>query len=204
MKTTLLFIRHGQVHNPDYIFYGRLPRFRLSETGRQQARFAGRALNGAPVAAIFSSPMLRARQTAREIFRYHPHLTVRISKLLSEISTPFEGRPADEVDRRYGDVYSGIDSRYEQPADIVKRVQKFMQRVCRQYAGKQIAAVTHGDVIAFAVMWAHRHQLLPSHKSRLIAFGIPDGYPAPASITTFTFRTTVNVEMPTVAYLRPY
>ena len=204
MKTTLSFVRHGQVYNPEGVFYGRLPRFRLSEKGKQQARFAARALNGFPVAAIFSSPMLRARQTAREMFQYFPDLTVRISKLLSEISTPFEGRPTDEVDQRHGDVYSGIDSRYEQPADIVKRVQKFIQLVCRQYAGKQIAAVTHGDVIAFAVLWAHRHQLLPSYKSRLIPFGISDGYPAPASITTFTFRTTVNVEMPTVAYLRPY
>src|SRR5688500_10709904 len=35
--TTLLLVRHAEVYNPDQILYGRLPRFRLSDVGQQQA-----------------------------------------------------------------------------------------------------------------------------------------------------------------------
>jgi len=108
MPTVISFVRHGEVYNPDSIFYGRLSGFRLSDKGNYQAVKAAETLNASRLAAIFSSPLLRAR---------------------------------------------------------------------RQYAGQQIAAVTHGDVIAFAVLWAHQQPLTAGHKSRLMPFGIADGYP---------------------------
>jgi len=204
METAISFVRHGEVYNPDNVFYGGLSRFRLSGKGKYQALQAAETLNHSRLTAIFSSPLLRARQTAGELVKSNPHLKLRISSLLSEVASPFDGQPAREVDRRHGDVYTGSNDQFEQPIDIVKRVQKFIRRTRRQYAGKQIAAVTHGDVIAFAVLWAHRQPLIPTHKSRLVQFGIPDGYPALASITTFTFRTKLNDERPAVVYLRPY
>ena len=197
-------MRHGEVFNPDNVFYGRLSGFRLSDKGNYQAVRAAETLNGSRLGAIFSSPLLRARQTAGQLIKSNPHLRLRISSLLLEVATPFDGRPAPEVDKLHGDVYTGSDDHFEQPLDIVHRVQKFIQRSRRQYAGKHIAAVTHGDVIAFAVLWAHRQPLIPPQKSRLIPFGIKDSYPALASITTFTFRTTLDDEAPVVAYLRPY
>lgn len=204
METAISFVRHGEVYNPDNIFYGRLAGFRLSDKGNYQAVKAAETLNGSQLAAIFSSPLLRARQTAGKLVKSNPHLRLHISSLLSEAATPFDGQPARKVDVRHGDVYAGSDDQFEQPIDIVQRVQKFIQRARRQYAGKQIAAVTHGDVVAFAILWVHRQPLIPRHKNRLTPFGIADGYPALASITTFTFRTTLGDEMPAVAYVRPY
>ena len=46
-QTRVHVVRHGEVHNPDGILYGRLPGFRLSDTGRAQA--AGRAACGSRV-----------------------------------------------------------------------------------------------------------------------------------------------------------
>ncbi len=204
MKTVISFVRHGEVYNPGKVFYGRLPGFRLSDKGQSQAILAAETLNGSRLAAIFSSPLLRARQTAGELINSHSHLRLRVSILLSEAATPFDGRPAREVDSLRGDVYRGTSEHFEQPMDIVHRVQKFIDRARRQYSGKQIAAVTHGDVIAFAILRAHRQPLIPTHKSRLSPFGIADGYPALASITTFTFQTPFKDEMPAVAYRRPY
>ena len=43
-KTTVHVLRHGEVHNPDKILYGRLPGFRLSELGVQMAKAAATAL----------------------------------------------------------------------------------------------------------------------------------------------------------------
>jgi len=204
MQTAISFVRHGEVYNPDNIFYGRLSGFRLSDNGNYQAVQAAETLNGSRLAAIFSSPLLRARQTAGELVKSNPHLRLRISSLLSEAATPFDGQPERKVDRLHGDVYEGSGDQFEQPFDIVDRVQKFIRRTRRQYAGQQIAAVTHGDVIAFAVLWAQRQPLIPALKSRLTPFGIADGYPALASITTFSFHTTLDDEMPVVAYVRPY
>jgi len=204
METAISFVRHGEVYNPDNIFYGRLSGFRLSDKGNYQAVKAAETVNAGRLAAIFSSPLLRARQTAGELVKSNPHLRLHISSLLSEAATPFDGQPARKVDVRRGDVYSGSNDQFEQPVDIVNRVQNFIRRARRKYAGQQIAAVTHGDVIAFAVLWAHQQPLTPGHKSRLMPFGIADGYPALASITTFTFGTTLNDEMPALVYVRPY
>ncbi len=194
-------IRHGEVHNPNRILYGRLPRFRLNQKGRRQARAAGAHLGGAPIDALFSSPMLRARQTAREIIRHHPHLTLRVSELINEVYTSFEGRPGAEIDARNGDVYS--DGFGEQPQDVVHRTRRFIHRVGQQYAGGQVAAVTHGDVITFMVLWARGFDPTPRNKTRLLQAGYPVAYPAHASITTLTYKGASTEEKPGIAYCLP-
>lgn len=62
--TRISFVRHGTVDNPRDVFYGRLPGFVLSVEGDRQARAAAEALRHEPIAAIYTSPMRRARQTA--------------------------------------------------------------------------------------------------------------------------------------------
>jgi broad specificity phosphatase PhoE len=195
-------IRHGEVHNPNRILYGRLPRFRLNQNGRRQARAAGAHLDGCPIDALFSSPMLRARQTAREIIRYHPHLTLRISEMINEVRTSFEGRPGAEIDARDGDVYSGGDGG-EQPQDIVDRTRRFILRAGRPHPGGQVAAVTHGDVITFMVLWARGFDPTPRNKNRLLQAGYPVAYPAHASITTLTYRGISAEEKPDISYTVP-
>lgn len=54
-------MRHGEVHNPERIVYGRLPGYRLSEKGRQMVRlsaeeFAARAEDGARFVHLVCSP----------------------------------------------------------------------------------------------------------------------------------------------------
>lgn len=201
--TIIYLVRHGHVHNPNRILYGRLPRFRLSPSGLDEARAAGRFLNGARVAALYCSPLLRARQTAREIRGFHPDITLRQSSHLLEVLNPFEGRPSREVDARSGDVYSGVGPPYEQPQDIVARVLKFFQLARLRHAGENVAAVTHGDVIVFAMLWARGMALTPQNKSGLHALGFTGGYPATGSLTAFSFRTDSPCELPDVHYFRP-
>ncbi len=152
INTKIHLVRHGEVHNPQKILYGRLPRFKLSTRGQQQARCAGDRLKNKPIAALFSSPLLRARQTATEILNHHPQLDLHISTLLNEVYTLYEGQPGAEIDARDGDLYTGASARFEQPDDIVARVQRFFARMRSQYSGKQVVAVTHGDIITFTVL----------------------------------------------------
>lgn len=201
--TIVYLVRHGNVHNPDRILYGRLPRFRLSPRGLEEARAAGRFLNGAPVAALYCSPMLRTRQTAREIRAYQPDLTLRQSIHLIEVFNPFEGRPSAEVDARSGDVYTGVGPPYEQPQDIAARTLTFFRLARDRHPGENVVAVTHGDVIVFAMLWARGMALTPQNKSDLHALGFTGGYPATGSLTAFTFRTDSARELPEVRYFKP-
>jgi broad specificity phosphatase PhoE len=199
----IFLVRHGNVHNPSRILYGRLPRFRLSARGLEEARAAGRFLNGTPFAALYCSPLLRARQTAREIHAFHPALKLRRSPLLIEVLNPFEGRPGAEVDARHGDVYTGVGPPYEQPHDIVARTLRFFRLARSRHPGGNVVAVTHGDVIVFAMLWARGLAPTPKNKAGLHALGFTGGYPATGSLTAFTFRTDSHRELPEVNYFRP-
>ncbi|HSN29521.1 MAG TPA: histidine phosphatase family protein [Kofleriaceae bacterium] len=65
MESLVHLIRHGKVYNPKNVRYGRAPGFHLSDLGRAQARAAGTFLKTqAPLAAIVSSPLERATETA--------------------------------------------------------------------------------------------------------------------------------------------
>ncbi|HEY4615914.1 MAG TPA: histidine phosphatase family protein [Citricoccus sp.] len=70
---TVHLVRHGEVHNPDRILYGRIPGYGLSDLGRRMAEdlggwFAQRAEDtGRVPALLISSPLQRARETAAPI-----------------------------------------------------------------------------------------------------------------------------------------
>ncbi|QAV71023.1 histidine phosphatase family protein [Salinibacterium sp. UTAS2018] len=57
-------VRHGEVHNPDRILYGRLPGYHLSELGHQMADLAAASLEQRPLRALYASPLLRAQESA--------------------------------------------------------------------------------------------------------------------------------------------
>jgi probable phosphoglycerate mutase len=185
--TYIHFVRHGHVHNPENVFYGRLPRFRLSSVGVAQARKTARYFRDLPIAALFSSPMLRARQTARELLEVTQLDTVSISRLINEVRSPFEGHPSREVDALGARMYAGLPPGFETPQDIVKRTVRFLKQVAKRYPAKQAVAVTHGDVIFFSLLWALEKPLDAASKGRMAFPGMQNGYPAHGSVTTFRF-----------------
>ena len=93
-RTVVTLVRHGEVHNPDGILYGRLPGFPLSERGRRQAAAVAEHLRGVrpPVAAVVSSPLERALQTAAPIAEA-AGVAVSVDERLIESGLTFQGRP---------------------------------------------------------------------------------------------------------------
>ncbi|MDQ1747513.1 MAG: hypothetical protein QOD07_1776 [Frankiaceae bacterium] len=65
--TVVHLVRHGEVHNPEHVLYGRLPGFRLSALGEQMAEQAAAALAGRDIRVARSSPLERAVQTMQPI-----------------------------------------------------------------------------------------------------------------------------------------
>ncbi len=90
MYTVVHMMRHGEVHNPEGVLYGRLPGFRLSDTGRVQARKVADALADHDIAAVFASPLQRAQETAAPIAAAHG-LTITTNDELIEADNVFEG-----------------------------------------------------------------------------------------------------------------
>jgi broad specificity phosphatase PhoE len=195
--TRLHWVRHGLVHNPEKVHYGRLEGFALSEEGRRQARAAAELLSGEPIGAVYSSPLLRARETAEIILAEHSGLRLHISDLLHEVHCPYDGQPRSELAALGWDVYTGTEPPYEQTADVVARARRFLSHVRRQFAGQRVVAVTHGDLIALIALSVQGRPTQPAH----IQVG---QYPEPASITTFVYPSTAPGDTPSVGYVLPY
>lgn len=90
-RTVVHLLRHGEVHNPEGVLYGRLPGYRLSTEGEQMAELAAKALAGRDVVLVVSSPLERARQTAEPIGRTFG-LEVCVDERIIESANVFEGQ----------------------------------------------------------------------------------------------------------------
>jgi broad specificity phosphatase PhoE len=89
--TIVHLMRHGEVHNPERILYGRLPGYRLSELGREMADTVARYLADHDVVRVVSSPLERAQETAAPIAEAHG-LPVETDDRLIEAGNYFEGK----------------------------------------------------------------------------------------------------------------
>lgn len=65
MTTIVHLVRHGEVHNPKRILYGRLPGYRLSERGRNMAHATATDLADHHIVHLVASPLQRAQETAQ-------------------------------------------------------------------------------------------------------------------------------------------
>ncbi len=98
-ETRVHLVRHGEVYNPDGVLYGRLPGFRLSDRGEQQAIAVADALADRDIVAVIASPLQRAQETAAPIAARH-NLPVDTDPDLIESTNILEGRgvsPGDGV-----------------------------------------------------------------------------------------------------------
>lgn len=98
-------MRHGEVHNPDGVLYGRLPGFRLSELGHRMAEAAALDLAGSDrqVARLIASPLQRTQESARPIASAFS-LETQLDERIIEPTNTFEGLPR-----------SGPDSAFKKP-----------------------------------------------------------------------------------------
>lgn len=84
-------VRHGEVHNPDRVLYGRLPEFRLSDLGQRMAAASVTLLAGHPVTALYASPLQRAQESAAP-WADGFGLDIRTDERLIEPTNRFEGK----------------------------------------------------------------------------------------------------------------
>ena len=148
-STTIWLARHGEVHNPGNVLYGRLPRMRLTPEGRRQAQALADFLAPRKLAAIYSSPMLRAKRTAETILASHPELTrVRIDSDLQEVHTSWQGEPLATLESIDWDFYAHPRGAGDESLQMIhNRMQRWLNRMLQRHAGSEVVGVSHGDPI---------------------------------------------------------
>jgi len=91
MSSTVHFLRHGEVFNPEKILYGRQPNWYLSERGQEMARTVAEWSKQFDLGAVLASPLQRAQETARPVAEAHS-LPVTTDPNLMEATNIFEGK----------------------------------------------------------------------------------------------------------------
>jgi broad specificity phosphatase PhoE len=89
--TVVHLLRHGEVHNPAGVLYGRLPDYHLSDLGREMAERVAKHLTGADITHLVSSPLERAQETAAPAARALG-LPITLDERLIEAGNIFEGK----------------------------------------------------------------------------------------------------------------
>lgn len=153
--TRLLLIRHAQPQEEARgRCYGTLD-IGLSARGGRRAQLLARTLERIPLAAVYSSPRERARETAQPLAAAH-NLTPRIEEALGELDFgEFEGRSYDEIAASHpglyrqwmqtptlvqfpgGESYSRLRARALQAAEAIRS----------RHDGETVAIVSHGGVL---------------------------------------------------------
>jgi len=94
MATTIVHLmRHGEVHNPEKVLYGRLPGYRLSDLGQEMARRVAVHLKetNRDITVVTASPLQRAQETATPTAQAFG-LELGTDERLIEAANYFEGK----------------------------------------------------------------------------------------------------------------
>jgi probable phosphoglycerate mutase len=153
-------LRHGLVENPRRLVYGRRPGWHLSPEGRRQAEAAARRLSGRPLAALYSSPLERARETAEVVAGVAGlPITVRDDLTESALAARWEGLSWSDVKtarRAEWELYLREPLRMADIPETLEAMAARMQRALREIAaahpGREVVAVSHGDPIRSGVL----------------------------------------------------
>lgn len=154
--TRICLVRHGETAwNAEKRIQGQTD-IALDQTGLAQAAAAARWLSRQPVAALYSSDLLRAKQTAACIA---DALNLPLSLLPAVRERRygvFEGMTYDEARIRYPEDYHAFEVRdpdYAFPGggeslkQLHVRVTGQLQRLAADHAGQLVLLVTHGGVL---------------------------------------------------------
>jgi broad specificity phosphatase PhoE len=90
-RTIVHLMRHGEVHNPGGVLYGRLPGFHLSVLGRQMAQRVADTIGDRDITHVIASPLERAQETARPMARARG-VDIRTDARVIESTNVFEGK----------------------------------------------------------------------------------------------------------------
>ncbi|WP_329175812.1 histidine phosphatase family protein [Streptomyces sp. NBC_01477] len=195
--TVVHVVRHGEVHNPGGILYGRAPGYHLSELGRKMADRVAEHLAQRDIAYVVASPLERAQETATPIAEAHG-LDLAKDERLIEAANVFAGKTFGVGD---GALRKPANWKYltnpfrpswgEPYIDQVVRMSAALGAARDAARGHEAVCVSHQLPIWVIRSYAERRRLWHDPRRRQCTL---------ASVTSFTYRGDAIVS---VGYAEP-
>ena len=154
--TTLYLIRHGETgHNASNRIQGWLD-VPLNETGQRQAARLGERFRGKPIAAVYSSDLMRARDTAQAVADVLGQPLILDVRLREYNMGQWTGLTGDEI----AAVTPGFvpQGSHEPPIpdgetshDMHRRIAPFLQELLDKHLHERVIAVSHGGTLGIVL-----------------------------------------------------
>jgi len=198
---TILLIRHG---NNDFMqkgLAGRLPGVHLNESGRQQAYSLAGKLAGAPIKAIYSSPMERALETARPLAEVKGLAVLERPGFIEMDYGDWQGKTFKQLKRlKLWKLLMKDPAQVRFPGgesicEAQERARLELENIAAEYGDKDLLAFfTHSDIIRLLAAHFLEMPLRAYHK--LSAY--------PASITILFLNKENQVHLSTINHVEGF
>lgn len=197
MTTIVHLLRHGEVHNPEGILYGRSAGFHLSDLGRAMAERVAERIGDRDIVRVVSSPLERARETAAPLAARRGVEVVADERVI-ESTNIFEGRPfsmGDGIFRRpstWRHLWNPFTPSWGEPyRQIAARMWAAVEDARDAAAGHETVVVSHQLPIWVTRLHAERRRFLHDPRRRQCTL---------CSLTSFTFE---DGQLRTISYSEP-
>lgn len=184
-RTVVHLLRHGEVHNPTGVLYGRLPDFHLSDRGNAMAQQVARAVADRDITYVVASPLERAQETAEPIATSHG-LAIATDARVIEADNVFEGQRVSVGDgalRRpaaWRHLWNPFTPSWGEPYDeLAERMTDAVASARDQARGHEALIVSHQLPIWIARLQAQNQRLWHNPRRRECSL---------ASLTSFHFE----------------
>ena len=148
-RTIVNVMRHGEVHNPEKVLYGRLPDYHLSELGQAQAKTVAQWLASRDITYVVASPLDRAQETAAPIAALRGVAVATDDELIESLNV-FEGQKVSPGDGALRDPRNWWHLRNprvptwgEPYTEIAARMKRAVYRAREAADGHEAVCVSH-------------------------------------------------------------
>ena len=159
-KCHLYIVHHGDT---DYTVEKRLQGWidiPLNEEGKGQMSELAKQFADLPIAAVYSSSLSRALESAEIIAKGHDSKIVVLPELKGEAHGKLEGLKKAEYEQdshfqhykelsSEDEIFLSVGEGGESKADVARRAIPMIKQICAQHPGQNIVIVTHGGVLKF-------------------------------------------------------
>jgi probable phosphoglycerate mutase len=154
-RTVIIIVRHGECKgNREGLFRGR-SNFPLNETGLNQVKELAKAIRAMQPTMVFTSPLLRAVQTAKAIQK-ECNIRVKYKEAFNNIMLgPWEGKSKDYIAQKYPEQWQVwlnepeklIVPGMESLDSVQERAKRDLDDIIKHHWGETVIVVSHRAVL---------------------------------------------------------
>ena len=172
VQTIVHLMRHGEVHNPSGVLYGRMEGFHLSDLGHRMAQKVADTVGDRDITHLVASPLERAQETAQPLATARG-LSIATDPRVIESSNVFQGEgfgPGARTLRRpsaWRHLWNPWRPSWGEPyVEIVARMMAAVNDVRAAAAGHEAVVVSHQLPIWVVRLHAEKRSFLHNPRSR--------------------------------------